>query len=113
LEIPIMLIGAELGSIPAVFTPCAPENENYQRYFEAANSPAIEITQLDVGHDQYVDDSVDGSASLCALGYVPGAWVRDNAASYITAFFVAHLYDSQEALDWWMLHLQVKNRMEA
>jgi hypothetical protein len=98
LEIPIMLIGAELGSIPAVFTPCAPEDENYQRFFEAANPPAIEITQLDVGHDQYVDDSVDGSASVCALGDVPGAWVRDNSAFYITAFFLGYLYNSQEAL---------------
>ncbi len=100
LEMPIMVIGAELGKIKVVFSPCAPEEENYQRYFEAANPPAIEITQLDVGHDQYVDEGAEGNSSVCAVGDVPSDWVRENSASYITAFFLGHLYNSQEALAW-------------
>jgi pimeloyl-ACP methyl ester carboxylesterase len=100
LEIPIMLVGAELGSIKLVFSACAPEDENYQRYFEAANPPALEITQLDVGHAQYVDEGVASETSVCAVGNVSGDWVRAASAAYLTAYFLGFLKGSQEALDW-------------
>lgn len=100
LEIPLLLIGAELGSVKVFFSPCAPEDENYQRYFEAANPPVIEITQLDVGHAQYVDEGVEAATSSCAVGDVPDEWVRASSAAYIAAFFLGTLSGSQQALDW-------------
>lgn len=100
LKIPLLIVGAELGSEMVTFSPCAPEDENYQRYFEAANPPATEVTQLDVGHAQYVDEGVEGAASTCAVGDVPDAWVRSSTAAYITAFFLANLLESQDAADW-------------
>jgi hypothetical protein len=100
IQIPLLLVGAELGSTLVVFSPCAPEDENYQRYFEAANPPAIEITQLDVGHAQYVDEGHEGGASSCAVGDVPDEEVRAASAAYITAFFLGHLYDDPAALEW-------------
>jgi len=100
LRIPILLIGAELGPVKVFFSACAPEDENYQRYFEAANPPVIEITQLDVGHAQYVDEGIEAATSSCAVGDVPDEWVRASSAAYITAFFLGTLSGSQEALDW-------------
>jgi hypothetical protein len=100
LEFPLLVIGAELGSVLITFSPCAPEDENYQRFYEAANPPAIEVTQLDVGHGQYVDEGAAKSSDPCAIGDVPSAWVRASSASYMTAFFLWTLADSQVANEW-------------
>jgi len=100
LSIPLLFIGAELGSVLITFSPCAPEDENYERFYEAANSPAIEITQLDVGHGQYVDEAAESEDDPCARGDVASRWVRSTSVAYLTAFFLGHLTDCQEALDW-------------
>ena len=100
LEVPLLFVGAELGSVLITFSPCAPEDENYQQFYEAADSPAIEITQLDVGHGQYVDDDAADENDPCARGEVPSEWVRSSSAAYLTAFFLGHLGDSPDALDW-------------
>jgi len=100
IHVPLLFVGAELGKVLITFSPCAPEDENYQRFYEAANPPAIEITQLDVGHAQYVDEEAADEDDPCARGNVPSDWVRQSAAAYLTAFFLGHLTNSQEALDW-------------
>jgi len=100
LSIPLLFIGAELGSILVSFSPCAPEDENYQRFYEAANPPAIEITQLDVGHGQYVDEGAEKTNDPCARGEVPSDWVRSSSAAYLTAFFLGMLAESPEAMAW-------------
>jgi len=98
INVPLLFIGAELGKILITFSPCAPEDENYQRFYEAANPPAIEITQLDVGHGQYVDEGAQDDP--CARGDVPSEWVRSSSVAYLTAFLLGHLTESFEALDW-------------
>ena len=98
IHIPLLFVGAELGKILIAFSPCAPEGENYERFFEAANSPAIEITQLDVGHGQYVDEGVE--VSPCARGNVSSESVRASSRAYLTAFFLGRLTSDQDALDW-------------
>ena len=100
LSIPLLFIGAELGSILVTFSPCAPADENYQQFFDAATSSAIEVTQLDVGHSQYVDEEAADETDPCARGDVPSAWVRSSSVAYLTAFFLGHLMDSQDALCW-------------
>jgi pimeloyl-ACP methyl ester carboxylesterase len=99
IQVPLLFVGAELGKVLVSFSPCAPEDENYQRFYEAANPPAIEITQLDVGHGQYVDEDVEED-DPCARGEVPSVWVRSSSAAYLTAFFLGHLCSAQDALDW-------------
>ena len=100
IHVPLLFVGAELGKVLIAFSPCAPEGENCQRFYEAANPPAIEITQLDVGHGQYVDEATEEEDDPCARGDVPSEWVRSSSSAYLTAFFLGHLADSQEALDW-------------
>lgn len=100
LHIPLMFIGAELGSVLVFFSPCAPEDENYERFYEAANSPAIEITQLDVGHGQYVDRDVTKEDDPCATGDVSGEWVRSSSSSYLVAFFLSTLCEDTAAGAW-------------
>ena len=100
IHVPLLFVGAELGRILITFSPCAPEDENYQRFYEAANLPAIEITQLDVGHGQYVDEGTEDEDDPCARGDVPSEWVRAASSAYLTAFFLSTLMDSQEGTDW-------------
>ncbi|MBN1858626.1 hypothetical protein JW848_05405 [Candidatus Bipolaricaulota bacterium] len=99
-EVPLLFIGAERGSELVSFSPCAPAEDNYQRFYEAANSPAIEITQLDVGHGQYVDPGAEAATMACAVGEVPDEWVRSSSVSYLTAFFLGALMDDAQASVW-------------
>ncbi len=98
-RVPVLLLGAELGRLTRFGMPCAPEADNYQRFFQAANPPALEITQLGVGHMDYLDNPNCGL--LCAV-CVPGTrpW-RDSHRStyaYLTLFFRAHLFGEVAAL---------------
>jgi len=98
--VPLLFVGAELGDETVLFTPCAPTGENYQAFFEAASSPAIEVTQLGVGHGQYVDPGAGLLLAACASGPVPSDEVRAASAAYLTAFFLGHLAGDGEALSW-------------
>lgn len=97
---PLLLIGAELGGVSWFLIPCAPVAENYQRFYEAANPPAIEITQLGASHGQYTDPGAEAMMAACAPGTADTAWVRESAATYLTAFFLWHLNDDTRFLVW-------------
>ncbi len=97
---PLLIVGAELGDRLVSFSPCAPADDNYQRFFEAANPPAIEITQLDVGHGQYVDEGAESATMACAVGDVSDDWVRSSSVAYLTAFFLDTLFDEPGASAW-------------
>jgi dienelactone hydrolase len=100
LKVPLLFVGAQLGSVAYFLIPCAPEDDNYQRLYEAANSPAIEITQLGAGHGQYVDPGAEAAMAACAPGTVATEWVRSSSAAYLTAFFLGHLRGDTAALVW-------------
>ncbi|MFC2106584.1 alpha/beta hydrolase family protein [Candidatus Bipolaricaulota bacterium] len=98
--IPLLIVGSELGKEMLSFSPCAPEKDNYQRFYEAANAPAIEITQLDVGHGQYTDPGADAATMACVIGDVDSEWVRRSSRAYLTAFFRATLLGDSSAMTW-------------
>lgn len=100
IHVPILIVGAELGKEVLSFSPCAPEKDNYQRFYDAANSPAIEITQLDVGHGQYVDPGAESATVACVSGDVPDEWVGRTSRAYLTAFFRGVLSNDATAIAW-------------
>ncbi|MFC2096003.1 alpha/beta hydrolase family protein [Candidatus Bipolaricaulota bacterium] len=100
IHVPLLIVGSELGKEMLSFSPCAPEKDNYQRFYEAANTPAIEITQLDVGHGQYTDPGAEAATMACVVGDVDGEWVRRSSRAYLTAFFRATLLDDSTAMAW-------------
>jgi dienelactone hydrolase len=97
---PVLFIGAELGGLSDRLIPCAPATDNYQRFYEAANSPAIEVTQIGAGHGQYADSGAALILAACAPGTASAEWVRTSAAAYLTAFFLGHLGGNAGALSW-------------
>ncbi len=99
IQAPLLLIGNDLGKRASTGFACAPEAENYQRFFETANPPALEVTQRDVGHNQYLDDE-GGFGAVCPRGDTPSERVRAAARAYLTAFFLGHLGGEGTALDW-------------
>lgn len=101
LRVPMLLIGAQLGGEVRFGQACAPVDRNYQRFFEAAVGNAIEVTQLDAGHMQYLDDPDCGFACLvCVQGSALSEDIRLSAQAYLAAFFVGHLEDNDSALTW-------------
>ena len=109
---PLLFIGAELGGLTNVFTPCAPVAENYQRFYEAANPPAIEVTQLGAGHGQYVDPGVEALMASCAPGTADAVWVRSSAVAYLTAFFQWWLEGDEDARRWLDARFETDEREE-
>ena len=100
IHVPLLIVGSELGKEKLTFSPCAPEKDNYQRFYEAANAPAIEITQLDVGHGQYVDPGAETATMACVIGDVPDEWVTRTSRAYLTAFFRGTLMNDEAATAW-------------
>ena len=100
IHVPLLIVGSELGKEMLTFSPCAPEKDNYQRFYEAANAPAIEITQLDVGHGQYADPGAEAATMACVVGDVPDEWVARTSRAYLTAFFRGTLMKDESALAW-------------
>jgi dienelactone hydrolase len=100
IQAPFLFVGAELGGLSDRLIPCAPATDNYQRFYEAANSPAIEITQIGAGHGQYADPGAALILAACTPGAVSAEWVRASSAGYLTAFFLGRLSGDVGALSW-------------
>ena len=100
IRVPLLFVGAGLGGVSTALIACAPTSENYQRFYEAANSPAIEITQIGAGHGQYADPGAALVLATCTPGAVSAEWVRASSAGYLTAFFLGHLSGDAGALSW-------------
>jgi len=97
---PLLFVGAELGGLSDRLIPCAPVTDNYQRFYEAANSPAIEIAQIGAGHGQYADPGAALILAACTPGAASAEWVRASSAGYLTAFFLGRLRGDAGALSW-------------
>jgi len=68
----VLLLGAEYGERVKFGTPCAPQDANFRKFFEAAPGPALEVEQRGAGHVDYLDNpNCDFACSLCVAGAHP------------------------------------------
>jgi len=100
IQVPLLFVGAGLGGVSTALIACAPIGENYQRFYEAANPPAVEITQIGAGHGQYADPGAALILAACNPGTASAEWVRTSSAAYLTAFFLGRLSGDAGALSW-------------
>jgi hypothetical protein len=95
INIPTLFIGSELGG------DCVPAEENYQQYYEHANSPSEEITVLFAGLTSFLDNP---SCGVPCASCDPGTADHDNVQSltrrYITAFFNVTMLDEDQYQKW-------------
>jgi dienelactone hydrolase len=104
LRVPLLVVGETLDSRGG-FQPCAPGEQNYQRYFESAcSSPrAIEVTVADADHMDWLDDrgSCGFTCMFCSNGSRRDAETREITRRAMTAFLESVLRGSEE-LDSWL-----------
>ncbi len=101
LRVPILLLGADRAGEALLGQPCAPEDVNYRRFFEAAAGPALEVIQVETGHMQYLDDPNCGiPCAVCVRGSTPSDQVRSTAQAYLAAFFAAYVAGIESAAVW-------------
>lgn len=90
LQGPLAVVGADKAS--QGFQPCAPAADNYEKFYNAAPSPAWEILITESGHMQFLD-SRSGCLSCfaCSNGQTPDATIRSITQTAMIAWGEAHL----------------------
>jgi hypothetical protein len=88
LHIPIAVVGSERGPQGAV--PCAPGDDNWDEYYNAANSPAYAWLIAGSGHMDFQDAC--GLACLACTGGDDPGFTREFSRTTSTAFFRYFLY---------------------
>jgi pimeloyl-ACP methyl ester carboxylesterase len=95
---PVLLLGAEYGKRVKFGTPCAPQDANFRKFFEASLAPALKVEQRGAGHVDYLDNHNCGLlCSVCWPGDDPPA-VRAQAQTYVLLFLQGYLLGEEEAL---------------
>jgi pimeloyl-ACP methyl ester carboxylesterase len=99
LAIPVGFIGETADSAPGTFS-CAPGDQNYARFFEAATAApwAAEWTVEGANHVSFLDS---GGGSFCQPATTPREIVLATTRTLLTAFFERHL-TGDAGLDPWL-----------
>ncbi len=96
LHIPIAVVGSERGPEGAV--PCAPGDDNWDEYYNAANSPAYAWLVAGSGHMDF-QDACGLACIACAGGDDPG-FTREFSRTTSTAFFRYFLFGEAAYAPW-------------
>jgi hypothetical protein len=90
ITVPLVLLGETTngGEDGALGTPCAPLEDNFQQYYAAATSPALEIDVLGASHMSFLDNPNCGlDCAVCPAGTDDPTVTRKLTQRYMTAFF--------------------------
>lgn len=104
LTMPVLVLGETLDADPvfALGPACAPAEENYTQYYDAASDAAVEVTVLDADHIDWVDDPNCGLAcSICQPGTADAAEVGALSRRTALAFLRLHL-EGDASMAWWV-----------
>ena len=80
--------GSGGGSLQA----CAPAADNFQKFYEAANAPSLQVDVLGANHMSFVSDTTAClQCAVCATATLDQAVVLDLSYAYTAAFFQRYL----------------------
>ena len=96
LHIPIAVVGSERG--PEGVVPCAPGDDNWDEYYNAANSPAYAWLVAGSGHMDF-QDACGLTCIACTGGDDPG-FTREFSRTTSTAFFRYFLFGEAAYAPW-------------
>lgn len=101
ITVPVAVVGETTNATGGFGQACAPADQNFQQYFEYAQSPALEIEVLDASHMSFLDDPNCGVACLaCPAGSDDPAMTRRLTHGYLVAFFGLTLRDETGWTPW-------------
>lgn len=86
---PLLLLGETTNSVCSGegCRPCVPLGDNYQRFFDAAAGPALEVTFIGANHNMWLDEPACGFlCDACSGGTADAARVRLLSRRYVAAF---------------------------
>jgi predicted dienelactone hydrolase len=98
IDIPLGLLGETTNATCDGFMcqACAPEEDNFQQYYEHATRSAIEIKVVGANHMSFLDNPNCGlTCSVCPAGTDDTSATRLLTRRYMTAFFEAFLNQQQ------------------
>lgn len=104
LTTPLLVFGETLDETPVFgFGPaCAPADQNYTRYYEAAAGPAVEITFTDADHVDWLDNTLCGLfCNSCWQGTADDEVVKSLTLRTSVAFLLSHL-QGEPGLEPWI-----------
>lgn len=100
ISVPIVLLGETVDSAGG-FMNCAPADQNFQQYYSAATSPALEIELVGADHMDFLDNPNCGFVcSSCGPGSADPVKVKEYTRGYLVAFFDLHLKGMSEQATW-------------
>ena len=82
------------------FMPCAPAGDNFEAFYAAAPSPALQITVAGGSHMDWVDDASCFACSLCTAGTAPPATAHTVTRRLTVAWLRAHLLGDATMSAW-------------
>lgn len=87
--IPTLVIGTGLGpdSVDGFSPACAPEGENYAKFYAAAQTPAYRLVATEHGHLDMLDDTLSGCGLECSA--CPGGGSKQAMRSATAGWIVA------------------------
>jgi predicted dienelactone hydrolase len=87
ITVPFVVVGETTNSTSNFGPACAPSEENFARYFDAADGPALKIEILGANHMSFLDNPNCGLACFaCPAGTDDPANTRRLTQKYLTAF---------------------------
>ncbi len=99
ISVPIASLGETVDS-GGGFMPCAPSDENFKQYYDAATSPALQIEIVGADHMDFLDDPNCSACTLCGPGSTDPDVTKAYLRTYITAFFDLTLKGMSERSTW-------------
>jgi predicted dienelactone hydrolase len=81
--------------------PCAPSAENFQQFYAAAPSPALEVTVTGADHMDWVDDPSCGFCGFCSPGAADAERARRVSRRIDVAWLRRHVL-GDTAMDTWL-----------
>jgi predicted dienelactone hydrolase len=111
--VPIGLVGETTNATGGLGGACAPADDNFEQYFAAATSPAIEIEILGANHMSFLDDPNCGVACFaCPAGTDDPAVTRGLTHAAMVAFLELHLR-GDEAYRAWLVGAPMQAQADA
>lgn len=92
LDIPLGFVGETLDASGG-FMSCAPEANNFLKFFAEATTPALAVTVKGANHMSFLDDvgSCGITCSFCQMATLDNQTVNALARAYVVAFYGRHL----------------------